>query len=233
MEKLSMKRRYMHISRIIILCFIFLILSICSCNRHQANSDNYTSSLKTAYQALWMTKGGLEYPPRQEILDICKQGKDPGCLKVYKHVQEGKETLLSKIASDPERTLAFTLDTICTQCEYGIDEVANEKKGLEIEGECLGAITSLYFFNKDHQDKVILDRFKNASPKVLTWVFATSRFEWFYNRPNPDRWIEFSNNIPDDIIKEMARPPGEMQREFIIEEFEKKIDDIEKFGVML
>ncbi len=233
MEKLLMKRRHMHISRVIILCFILFILFVCSCNRHKADSDNFSSSLNTAFQALWMSKGGLEYPPDQDYLELCKQGKDPGCLKVYKHVQEGKETLLKKIESDPERTLSFTLDTICTQCEYGIDEVANEKKGLEIEGECLGAITSLYFFNKDQQDKIILDRIKKVSPKVLSWIFVTTRFEWFYNRPKPDRWIEFIKSIPEKTLKEMGGPHRIIEKETRIEEFEKKIDDIEKFGVML
>ncbi len=211
---------------------LFFIIFFEGCNKHHTNNDDFTLSLKTTYQRLCATKLGLDYPPRQEILDLFKQGKDPGRLKTYQSVQVGKKDLLSKLSIDPERTLSFTLDTICTQCEK-TDKIEDKEKSFELQQQCLGALTALYFFNKDQQDKAILDRLHKASPNVLTWAFSTFRFEWFYNRPKPNRWIEFSKNIPEEILKQMAKPPGEMQREYIIERFEKNIDDIDKFGIML
>ncbi len=219
-----MKKRHMIIYRTI-LYLLLLILLFEGCNKNYEKNDEFAFSLKGAYQKLWLANWGLEYPPRQDILDLCKQGKDPSCLETYQYVQEGKETLLSKISSDPEKALSNTLDTICMQCEKNIEEIKDENKALETESVCFGALTALYFFDKDDQDKAILDRLLKQSSQVLSRI-ARHQFEWFHNRPEPERWTKAINKLSDEKLERW-------KKEAIIEEIEKDIKSIEKFGVML
>lgn len=218
-----MKIRYMAFCSVFFY-LLFVILSFEGCKESHTKNNGFTLSLKMAYQKLWLTKGGLEYPPRQEILERCKKSKD-SCFKTYRSVQEGKKALLSKILIDPERALSFTLDTICVQCEKNIEEIKDKNKALEAEGECLGAITALFFFYKDGQDRAILDRLLKQSSQVLSRI-ARHRCEWFHNRPKPERWIEAIEKLPDDQLEQW-------KKETIIEELKKNIKDIEKFGIML
>ncbi len=207
----------------------FCILLLAGCCKPCLVRDDFELALKWAYHDLHLAHMGLEYPPRKEILESCWKSRDRGCLDAYLSVQQGKKIVLNNKDIDPNRTLSFTLDTICKQCDMALDH----HKGIGVESECIGAVTALYFFNSEDEDKIILNRLEKASPLVLDWVLDGPRAEWFYNRPDPERWIDFVNNLPDETIEQMARPSEEMERSFIADKFKTKESEIEPFGLML
>ena len=204
------------------------VLIVNGCCRLCVTQADFEMDLKWAYRDLWLAKRGLEYPPDKKNLELCWQSRDQGCINAYMSVQQGKRILLYKKDTDPVRTLSFTLDTICQQCNMDIDH----NKGINIESECIGAITALYFFNSENDDKIILDRLVKASPKVLAWVLDGTRAEWYHNRPHPEDWIEFVNKLPDKIIEHMGSLPEKLEKSYITDKFRKKESQIEPFGIM-
>ena len=112
------------------LCFLIVLFSTGCKERRTAIADNFESSLKSIYQNLGLTKIGLDYPT-QSALESCKQVR-PNCEEDYSRnyvsVQKAKKELLAKTAADPQRTLAFTLDTICHECSQDTNEIGKENE---------------------------------------------------------------------------------------------------------
>lgn len=207
------------------ICCIFLVLVFCSsCRERHSGADKYASLLMTVYQRLGYTKLGKDYPSH-DLFEIWKQNNFES--RTYQQVQSAKKELQAKIANDPERILNFTLDAIGRQCNQDIDQMIKEDQTavIDVELECVGAITALYFFEKPDQDKMILDRLPNSSPRVLNWL-TEFRFEWIYNRPNPQRWIEAIENIPNIQIDWDRKAT-------FIQNLKEAGHSTEKFGVML
>jgi hypothetical protein len=188
------------------------------CKKEQAVSDDFESNLKFIYNRLGLTKLGKEYP-NHELLEIWKQNNSYS--KTYQHVQNAKKELLVQIKTQPKRTLTFTLDTISMQC----DRNENETATIDDELECIGSMTALFFFTSAEQDKVILKRLTKATPKVLTWL-ADFKYEWFYNRPDSQIWINEIDNISDNRLEQRLK-------ETIVMRIKEARRDSEKFGVML
>ncbi|MCI0505835.1 MAG: hypothetical protein L0Z73_06950 [Gammaproteobacteria bacterium] len=201
-------------NKLTIVILSVLLLSGCS---QSANADkDFEAQLDNAYEALNLARLGLDYPPNQEILDNCVKDNDSSCLRAYNRVQEGKKFLLETISRDEDRVLRITLNRIETKC-------ASEKT--EDSFICTGAVVSLYFFNKEHHQPQIMDALLNKGENLVKWVFFM-RFEWMYNRPDPDEWIAFVKSLPDDVM-----PP--IEKDIEINTFEKSKQPFEKFGVML
>lgn len=197
------------------------------CKQSKKLSEGEQNSLKSVYYKMAYSKNGLEYPRNPEILKRCKAGKDKSCLESYQYVQEGRETLQVIIVKDAEAALEYTLDTICVQCGKEIINSRDKDKieeSLKVENECLGALTALFYFAEKEQDEIIRGRLLKQPPKVIEWL-GRSRFEWFYNRPEPEKWISAIKSKPDDKIDPATK-------EVTIKHFQTPIDDIEKFGIM-
>lgn len=206
----------------------FIVMLIIGCCKPCIVKDNFELSLKWAYQELALASVGIEYPPSKKVLSSCWKGHDRACLDTYFDVQQGKRVLIHNKDSDPERALSFTLDTICSQCDKPVDHIKN----ISSEMECIGAIKALYFFNNPAEDMIIVNRLEKASPRVLNWVLDGPRAEWYHNRPDPGRWIEFVNRLTDETIAQMADPTEKMEKSFIIDQFKMKEVEIEPFGIM-
>jgi hypothetical protein len=201
-----------------IFLLVLMVFLSTGCKKEQAVANDFGSNLKFVYQRLGYTKIGKEYP-NQELLEIWKQNNSYS--KTYQHVQNAIKELLDKIKAEPKRTLAFTLDTVCLQC----DRDKHEATTIDDELECIGSMTALFFFTSDEQDKVILRRLTQATPNVLTWL-SEFKYEWFYNRPNPQRWINEIEKISDNRFEQRLK-------ETIIYRIKEAKHDSEKFGVML
>lgn len=210
-------------------CLVLGVILCVGCIQNKVVADKFDFSFPSIYQSLGLTKIGLDYPT-QEALENCKQYR-ANCEKDYSQnyisVQKAKKELLANIAIDPQHSLAFTLDTMCLQCGKNTEALRkeNEVAALETSLECLGAITALFYFNDMDQDKIIMNRLLEPSPQVLTWL-SKFRFEWIYNRPDPDKWIASLDKLPS----------GELDPDMknaIIQAFEEAKVGFEQFGVML
>lgn len=214
---------------ILSICGIIIMVLLSEGCREQAVADDFEAALRTTYQNIGLTKIGLDYPS-QEALEICKQHR-AGCEKDYSRnyviVQNAKKELLAAISANPKRALAFTLDTMCRQCDKNTERLRkeNEVAAFDVSLECLGAITALYYFDQDDQNQIIMDRLTKPVPQVLMWL-TRFQFEWIYNRPHPQRWIEALEKIPDNQLKRDLKAT-------IIEDFKEAGHHTEKFGVML
>jgi hypothetical protein len=206
----------------------FILMLVVGCCKPCIVKDNFELGLKWAFQDLALASIGLEYPPSKKVLESCWEGRDRACLDTYLDVQQGRKILIHRKDTDPARALSFTLNTICKQCETPADN----EKGVGSEMECIGAIKALYFFNSPDEDMMIIKRMENASPRVLGWVLDGPRAEWYHNRPDPDRWIEFVNRLPDETIEQMADPSEKIERSFIADKFKKTEVEMEPFGIM-
>ena len=200
-----------------IILFMLLVFSIAGCSNSAKAGKDVEATLDKAFEALNGASLGIEYPPSQEVLDGCIKNKDASCLKAYTNVQDAKKTILKAIDDDAGRALNITLDRRMTKC--------NDKKIFEDDAICIGAIISLYFFNKQNQQQKIMDALRTAPSVSFKRAFATN-FEWMYYRPDPNQWIEFVNSLSDQSM-----PPDE--KKLVIEDFKQSEQEIMKFGVML
>ncbi len=205
----------------------FLILSILlpsnACAAEAKSIDNLEYSLQEAFRAISFIHYGLDFPPNQDIVDRCYANRDESCLRTFEPVIDAKRYIVTQVRADPDRALQITLDTIFKFTEVqadAIDRITNE--GLSEECTYHGAIMALYFFNRDEQDRKILDRIKSAPLRVLNSLFGD--YEWQYNRPEPQRWIEFVKALPEKDF------PAS-HKEYIISCFRKA--GRKKFGLML
>lgn len=215
-------------------CYIFLlVLAFAGCKEQKKTITDVEDSLKYVYTRLCLSKNGLEYPGEEQLKSWKKEHQPFS--KTYLLVQDAKNELMAKIKANPERVLAYTLDTIDTACGYSDEDrkAMEDSAALTIESECLGALTALYYFNEPDQDKVIINRLLKASPVVLGRITDVDWFEWHCNRPNPQVWVEAIKEIPDDQI-------GRDLKEGLLWNFETVLDPDSqlnrmkmKFGVML
>jgi hypothetical protein len=53
-----------------------IIMLLSGCCKLCAPQDDFEMDLKWTYRGLWPAKGGMEYPPNKEILELCWQGRD-------------------------------------------------------------------------------------------------------------------------------------------------------------
>jgi len=198
------------------LAFSLLLLSLCGCSG-PANADKeLESELTKAYEDLYLSMYGLEYPPNEKVLQTCKKNNIESCLRVYKKVQTAKKVVQNAIARDEPLALTTTLDKIVNKC-------SSEKS--EDDFTCVGAVVSLYFFDKEKQQQQIMDALANLSSHSVKLVF-NHQYPWFFNRPNPDQWIAFVNSLSDQMLPAM-------NKKIAIEYFEESKKSFEKFGVML
>ncbi|HEY5603290.1 MAG TPA: hypothetical protein VIM41_09290 [Gammaproteobacteria bacterium] len=192
------------------------VLMLGGCSDSANAGKDFEAQLDNAYEALNVARLGLDYPHYQSILDDCVRDKDKSCLGVYKDVQSAKKFVLEAISRDEDRVLRITLNRIETKC-------ASEKNGDSFI--CTGAVVALYFFDKQHHQPQIREALRIMPNISFKRVFSL-KYEWMYNRPDPDQWIAFIKSLPDHVM-----PPNEKKIE--IETFEKSKQLFEKFGVML
>lgn len=212
-------------------CFtsILLVLSFLRplgpCAAADNRAGDLTSALHEAFSAIYFTHYGLDFPPNQDIVDKCYAYKDKGCMKVFNEVMDAKQFLMAQVKADPDRVLNITLDTIFEYAEKtpDPDKRKTPDEGFTEATICNGAIIALYFFNQEKQDRLILDRVKTASPKILRLFFVTY-YEWQYNRPDPEPWVKFVETLPEKKYSAHFKKDA-------IETFRKT--DYVKFGLML
>jgi len=195
---------------------ILSMLLLGGCSDSANAGKNFEAQLDNAYEALNLASLGLTYPHYQHRLEDCIQNNDESCLRSYKRVQEGKKIVAEAISRDEARVLHISLNRIQTKC-------VSDK--VEDSTVCIGAIVSLYFFDKDHHQLVIMDALRAMPHISFKQVFA-SKYEWMYNRPDPDQWIAFIKTLPDDKMPAT-------RKKSTIDDFEKSKQLFEKFGVML
>ncbi|MCI0507596.1 MAG: hypothetical protein L0Z73_16000 [Gammaproteobacteria bacterium] len=195
---------------------ILLVLMLGGCSNSSNAGKDIEAQLDKAFAALWLADLGLEYPHDQGILDYCVKNNDEACLRAYQQVQGGKKIILETIAQDEALVLRTTLNRIEIKC-------ASEKTEDSIV--CTGAVVSLYFFNKDHHQAQILASLRAMSSTSFKRAFS-GKYEWMYNRPDPDEWIAFIKSLPDHTMPANEKVP-------VIRHFEKSKQTFEKFGVML
>jgi hypothetical protein len=211
------------------ICFLLPTLSLASDSKNK--SEKY--DLDYAYEAIYLSHFGLEYPGNKKHLDDCIKNRDKGCLSCYSVAKKGRDYLLKWITQDQDRTLKKTLDNIIYYCnedpieDYGSNEHTSKAKryNYKIGTLCVGPIISLYYFDQDKYDRVTLERLKHAPPKVINEVFGDN-YEWMHNRPDPKRWIRFLENLPSNVMNKSKKTNR-------IEIFQKKKGAGEAFGVML
>jgi hypothetical protein len=217
-----MKKNSIIIQQIFFWLFIALFCHGCKEPAHLENDAE--AILKSAYLRLGYTKQGLDYPGEEELLSW---RKNKYYSKTYTVVQEGKRDLLDQIASDPQQVLMYTLDTISLECNQDTDTIEDDATAIGMELRCVGAITALYFFNRPDEDRTIITHLKKASSEVFDSV-QNFRYEWQYNRPDPQAWIDALEKIPDDQVDKDITGS-------IVDNIKEAIRDPhpEKFGVML
>jgi hypothetical protein len=199
-----------------LLAFSLSLFLLCSCSS-PANADKeLESKLAKAYEDLYLSMYGLEFPPNEKVLETCKKNNIESCLRVYKKVQAAKKVIQDAIADDDTLALNSTLNKIVTKC-------ADEKSGDDFT--CVGAVVSLYFFDSEKYQRHIMDALSNSGSNSIKLVFS-HQYPWFFNRPNPDKWIAFVNSLSDQML-----PPTD--KKITIEYFDKSKKSFEKFGVML
>ncbi len=206
----------------------FLILSILlssvACANSAEPSDDLESSLHEAFKAIYLSHFGLEFPPNQEIANICYATQDESCLSTFERVMDGKRYIVSQVRADADRVLQITLDTIFRYAAIPDNGTRQTDEDLIEESTAgYGAVMALYFFDRYGQDRKIVGRMKFATPEVLRSLFRID-YEWQYNRPDPQRWIDFVEALPEKSF------PASLKEE-IISCFRKS--DRTKFGLML
>lgn len=200
--------------------FLLLFVTIAICNA--SDNENKKLDLMGAYSKIWYTHSAINYPHSKEKLNNCIKNNDATCLSCYKEVKAAKQYLLDQIATHPDKVLTFTLDTIFNYCQK--EPAETFEAIIQDESLCFGAVIAIYFFDQEKHDLIMLDRIKDAPPKVLDKVFGN--FEWLYNRPSPQRWIKFIEKLPEKVMTKGGKS-------FFIDRLKMKKGDYEEFGLML
>lgn len=198
-----------------VICLVVCFL-LSGCISSASADKAFESKLDKAYEKLYSARFGLEYPPNQKILDLCIKHNDKSCLSVYTYVQSAKKFIHEAIENDDPIVLSNTLNKITVRCADG-----NNIKDFT----CVGAVIALYFFDKEKHQQLIRDALAASGNHVIKLVFS-SRYEWMYNRPDPDQWIKFVDSLPESAI-----PTAE--KDAFVKYFEESKKSYEKFGVML
>lgn len=178
--------------------------------------EEIEARLDGAYEGLYVSLYGLQYPPNRNVLDACFKNNDRSCINAYERVQEAKKTLREIIDRDESFALANTLNKIFVHCGGNAGDS---------DFSCIGAVIALYFFNEERHQQPIMDALSKSGGDVISLVFG-HHYPWFFNRPDPDRWIVFVNSLPDRLL-----PP--MGKRITIQYFEDSKQNFERFGVML
>jgi len=158
------------------LIFISLILFL---EPGYSLEHNAEDTLRQAYQHLWYAHYALNYPASQEILEDCIHNQIKPCLQMYHKVKDAKHVIVGQIETHRQDTFQFTVDTLLEDCVQP-----------ERQRTCLGAIIALYFFDETQEDNQLREILLEVKPEILEHLFS-KRFEWFFNRPHPDKWIRF------------------------------------------
>jgi len=198
--------------------FSVLLLMTVNCS---ASKPEHEYKLNDAYENIYLSHFGLEYPPNEQYLKTCQQKNDEVCLKPYKLVQQAKDYLLNAITENKEQTFQRIINTITVYCPK-----TKNRNNTTDEYYCYGAVIALYLFNDPIYDSKILDFVHNAPKPVINALFAT-QYEWFYNRPNVDEWISLVTKLPKEILDE------DEKRAPLYHFNEAKSHTFEKFGLML
>jgi hypothetical protein len=180
----------------------------CNYNTHESKQEELSSTLKTAFERLYLAKGGLEYPHSKEALDNCTQHNDKACLDAFNQVNHAKDVIAS---SADIKTLETTLDIIEATCLSSDEETA--------PFICYGGIMSLYYYNAPDQDTLIMNRMERY-PKTIRNMIFNNEFYWYLNRPDPNKWIRFLESA--DIHWD-DRP----QKMYTLDMFKKKLDELD------
>jgi len=168
---------------------------------------NFQNILYTSFEGLYQARFGLEYPPRQEVFHKCKTNNDKPCLKSYYRVVDAKK----KIENLPaDKTLVNTLDIIEHSCVSEDEYLANFI--------CYGGLMSLYLHNTSEQDMKIFSRITKYQKKIQSLIF-NYHFYWVHNRPKNSKWSNY-------LLKADINWKDDYQKQFIIAEFKKSINDI-------
>jgi len=211
----------------LICIFILLAFSLVSaCSAENNRNGNLEPALQNAFRAIYYSTYGLDYPGDEEGIAHCIAYKDEECLKIFNRVMDAKQFIVAQIQADPERVLNITLDTIFTYAEFMPDPKAKQSdpdEELHDVSTDIGAIMALYFFNRDEQDQVILNRMIKAPLKILEYLFYHPH-AWMHNRPHPERWVTFVETLPENSF-------SIHDKKFLIDTL--RTTDYKKFGIML
>jgi hypothetical protein len=212
---------------LICISILLALFPVITCSAKDNRSDDLEPALHKAFRAIYLSTYGLNYPGTEDRVANCIARKVKDCLDTFNDVMDAKQLIVDQIQADPERVLKITLDTIFTYAELVPDPkipLKDPNEGLHEESTYTGAIMALYFFNRDEQDQVILNRMKKAPLKVLEELFYTAAYAWLHNRPHPERWVAFVETLPENSF-------SIRRKKTIIDTL--KTTDFEKRGIML
>lgn len=85
---------------------------------------------------------------------------------------------------------------------------------------------SLYYFNKDKQDSIIIESFNKIPPLLQKHIFGKSRFAWFSNRPNVKLWVKYVEDIPEELFVYVDKND-------VVKYFNKPADQFADIGITL
>ena len=162
-------RRYVA-SSLVIAC----VLGACVGARSRPDAARDTS-LTQAFEVVGRVPLYLEFPARPDILGSCERRRDAACLDVYRDVRRAVGLIFrgGRVAA-----LERTLGAIRRECGHP-----------DIPLACRGAVLSLYFFQSDREDQIIVAALQKAEPAVLRAVFAKDYLaHWAGFRPDLARW---------------------------------------------
>ncbi len=215
-----------------LLLFVCLLFpTICFASDIKNKPRKY--DLDYAYEDIYRSHFAMDSPYHKEDLDRCIKTGDKDCLFCYSSAKRGRDYLLKRISEDPDEILNITLNNIFNYCDkdlvrdYRSQEhiIQAHSSNLKISTLCAGPVISLYYFAQDKYDRVILERLSHAPSKVIKSIFK-GNYEWMYNREDPNRWIRFIEELPDNVMNKDEKKAN-------IEIFQKKKGDYKKFRLML
>ncbi len=186
----------------------FLLVCFTACTANTNEKEDLASILPLSFERIYYAKYALDFPHTENALNKCIQYNNKPCIKVYNLFTKGKNTLISLPADE---ALDVTLDIIESACLSKDKATANNT--------CYGGIMSLYFYKSAQQDARILTRVKKYPKKIRNMIFNHDFF-WYYNRPNRNEWINYIELA--DVDWEHKN-----QKQFILNMFNKSIDDVD------
>lgn len=155
-----------------------------ACAQKAPSITNGQAQLKELFATLYLGDHGLDYPPSEATLQLCKSNKNESCLQVYDLVKSAAQKL---VAMKSETALAATFDVIRRSCGSADENTANFI--------CHGALMSFYFYSEIEYDSKILG-FIETLPISTQSEIMNSGLAWLHNRPAPKRWLEYLNSAP-------------------------------------
>lgn len=142
----------------------------------------------TMFSDIHYLRAGLESPYTQERLAHCKAIEHEACLGLFNRARVAKKRLFSMGRG---QALQLTLDTILKECG---DEATDDA------AVCGGAVSALYFFPTESDDRA-LQAFFLGAPSILNRVVDVDS-TWLLNRVDKQMWRAWVSTLEDAFDRE-------------------------------